>query len=275
MAPDGNGGVFKALIKENILPHMESHGIEHVHVYCVDNVLVRVADPIFIGFCSSGNHDCGSKVVEKLLPEESVGLIVQKNGKYSVLEYSEMDPNFIQLKDSKDKSKLLYRHANIANHYFHINFFKKLTRETIASTLSYHIAKKKIPFINPEGMVVKPNSPNGVKLELFIFDVFPLSKSMGILEVKRSEEFSPLKNGPGSNSDSPESSRRELMNLCLSYLEKNGWDDSEYKETKETLICEISPKITYQGEGLPNLTSYRLAFPLIIKQEEDWSSYKK
>lgn len=91
VAPDGNGGLYAALIGSGIVQDMEKRGVKHVHAYCVDNCLVRVADPTFIGFSAEKDVSIATKVVRKRDAKESVGLILQKNGKPDVVEYSEID----------------------------------------------------------------------------------------------------------------------------------------------------------------------------------------
>src|ERR1700760_765968 len=91
VTPDGNGGLYSALISSGAVADMKKRGVKHIHAYCVDNCLVRVADPVFVGFAASKNVDIATKVVRKRAANEPVGLIVEKNGKPDVVEYSEID----------------------------------------------------------------------------------------------------------------------------------------------------------------------------------------
>ena len=81
-APDGNGGLYRALRNDGILADMGKRGVEFVQLYCVDNILVRVGDPVFTGYCISKKAECANKVVPKGFPEESVGITCLVDGKY-------------------------------------------------------------------------------------------------------------------------------------------------------------------------------------------------
>lgn len=240
VALDGNGGVYRALDEGNILKDMEKRGIKHIHMYCVDNSLVKVADPVFIGFSVSHKVDIATKVVRKRNADEQVGLIACRNGHPSVIEYSDIGEELRNAKDSNGLLKL--RAANIVNHYYSIDFLLKSPE--LAKKMPYHIAKKKIPFADASGATVKPEKPNGIKFEQFVFDIFaeiPLEK-FGCLEVERSSEFSPVKNGPGSAEDCPETARNDLMSEGRTWLLNAG--------AKSAKPVEISPLVSYSGENL-------------------------
>lgn len=145
VAPDGNGGIYKALQDEGVLEDMRKRGIKHVHAYCVDNCLAKVADPVFIGFSAEKQVKIATKVVRKRNATESVGLILSKNGRPDVVEYSEIDKATAEAEDPKHPGVLKFRAANIVNHYYSFAYLDGMG--DAVNALPPHIAKKKIPLL--------------------------------------------------------------------------------------------------------------------------------
>jgi len=218
-APDGNGGLYKALDQNGILDDMRRRGVNCVHVYCVDNILVKMADPVFMGFCLQQGADCGAKVVEKKRPDEPVGVVCKVDGKFQVVEYSEISTATSELRSSD--GRLAFNAGNICNHFFTTDFLTNSVRPR-EEELVHHVAKKKIPFVDRDGEKILPAKPNGIKLEKFVFDVFPFSSKFACWEVDRQIEFAPIKNAEGSATDSPGTSRDALMRLHRMLIEKSG-----------------------------------------------------
>ncbi|KAL8286540.1 hypothetical protein RQP46_004557 [Phenoliferia psychrophenolica] len=246
VAPDGNGGIYAGLraplspsSPTSVLTDLAARGVKYLHAYCVDNCLVRVADPIFLGYCIQRDADCGAKVVKKTVPTESVGVVALKGGKFGVVEYSEIPSHLAQATDAN--GDLEFRAANIANHFYSLEFLEGV--QAFEHAMAFHIARKKIPHVDlSSGQVVKPDKPNGMKLEAFVFDVFPHTKNMAILEVARATDFSPLKNAPGTGSDDAGTSRADLLAEQRRWLEAAG--------AKVEAEVELSPLVSYAGEGL-------------------------
>ena len=261
-APDGNGGLYAALInpKHDILRDMETRGVACVHVYCVDNILVKMADPVFVGFCIERGAECGAKVVRKVNPDEKVGVICRCDGKYQVVEYSEISSQMA--KKRNEDGSLVYSAGNICNHFFTIDFLKQVSRVHDHS-LPYHVAKKKIPYVNSQGQQVDPAEPNGIKLEKFVFDVFQFTSHLTVLEVVREDEFSPLKNAPGGIKDTPETARTDLMRLNYRQLCAAGVEIERESES-EVVECEISPLVSYFGEGLETFKGKKFRCPVLL-----------
>lgn len=254
VAPDGNGGIYQALIMSGVRADMRKRGIEHVHAYCVDNCLVKVADPVFLGFSAARDVDIATKVVRKREASESVGLIVLKDDKPDVVEYSEINKGMAEAKDTQDRLK--YRAANIVNHYYSFRFLE--TIEEWVKTLPHHVAKKKIPYLDTEtGESKKPEKPNGIKLEQFVFDVFPLIplEKFACLEVERADEFSPLKNARGTGSDDADTSKKDIMAQGKRWLEAAG---ATVVSKGDDTGVEVSPLISYVSYWSPLGAGQRL-----------------
>jgi len=287
IAPDGNGGLYRALRREGILDDMKSKGIEYIQLYCVDNILVKVGDPLFMGYCLSKGAECANKVVRKGFPTEAVGITCKVAGHYQVVEYSEITQKSAERRN-KDGS-LTYSAANICIHFFTFEFLNRIVMENERS-LEHHVAKKKIPFINTEGILVKPDKPNGIKMEKFVFDVFKFANKFVVWECFRDEEFAPLKNAEGASDFTPTHCRNALLALHQKWLriagaklvnengeearqmgspagEDNNNDDSDNNnaEKKYVVLCEISPLVSYAGENLQSYKGKEIQLPVHLQ----------
>jgi UDP-N-acetylglucosamine/UDP-N-acetylgalactosamine diphosphorylase len=254
IAPDGNGGMYAALESQGVLANMKSRGVEYVHTYCVDNCLVKVADPVFLGYNIAAGAEVGAKTVRKEDPAEPVGVVCVRNGKYGVVEYSEIPKELSAARNPNGSLQLSA--ANIANHFYTRGFLDRVGQ--FESHLEYHIAHKKIAHVDlTTGTVITPTAPNGFKMELFIFDVFPFCDKFAVFEGPRQDEFSPLKNKDGV--DSPVTSRRDIMELHKRFLKAAG----ATVEGEDT--CEISPLVSYGGEGLEKYKGQAVKLPIHIQ----------
>lgn len=242
MAPDGNGGIYPSLQQSGALDGMVAKGIKYVHVFSIDNALVRPADPVFIGYCVDQNADCGNKVVWKAGAHEKVGVVATKDDKPCIVEYSEITKEMAEATD--DQGRLQFGAGNICNHFYTVDFIKDKVIPNMGNM--YHIARKKIKSFDGKE-TVSPTENSGIKLETFIFDVFSLSERHAVLDVERASEFGPVKNKPGSPSDSPDTAR-----ALLSAQAKKWAKDAGAKLSNEEAedISEVSPLTSYGGEGL-------------------------
>ncbi|XP_047522522.1 UDP-N-acetylhexosamine pyrophosphorylase [Pieris napi] len=238
-APDGNGGLYHALKSQGILEDIKKRGIQHLHGHSVDNILIKVADPVFIGYCKSKNADCAAKVVQKSSPSEAVGVVCRVNGHYKVVEYSELTDEAANRRNQD--GRLTFSAGNICNHYFSADFLLKIS--DFERKLKLHVAKKKIPYVN-DGIKIKPTEPNGIKMEKFIFDVFEFAENFICLEVARDVEFSALKNADSAKKDCPSTAREDLLTLHRKYIREAGGIITD------DIDVEISPLLSYGGENL-------------------------
>jgi UDP-N-acetylglucosamine/UDP-N-acetylgalactosamine diphosphorylase len=216
--PDGHGGTLFALGKSGALKLMRSRGIEHVFYYQVDNVLINICDPYFLGYHVLANADMSAKVTPKRDPYEKVGVIGKLDGKTTVIEYSDLSKSDMEARNPDGELK--YNGGSIAIHAIDIDFIEKIVSGDIE--LPFHKAFKKIPYYDEHRGTVTPESPNGYKFEMFIFDALPLADKTAVMEVKRIDEFSPVKNASGD--DSPDTAKRDLINFHGRMLQQAGVD---------------------------------------------------
>ena len=205
-SPNGNGGWFSSLVKAGLLDKINELGVKFLNVFAVDNVLQKMADPVFVGATLEAGAVCGSKVVAKADPNERVGVLCLEDGRPSIVEYYEMTDGIIHSRD--DKGNLLYNYGVILNYLFDV---KTLT-DILNRSMPTHVVEKKIPYINEKAELVKPQEPNGYKFETLVLDMIHMMDNCLSFEVEREHEFAPIKNATGV--DSLESARK--------LMEKNG-----------------------------------------------------
>ena len=212
-SPNGHGGTLLALQKEGVLADMAKRGVDLLYYFQVDNPLVKVLEPAFLGLHLQTGAEFSAKVVRKVDPKEKVGLVVDYAGKPTVIEYSDL-PDDLAHQRAADGG-LKYWPGSIAIHVFSRGFL-----ERVANAPPFHIANKAVPYLDDHGELVTPTSPNAIKFEMFIFDSMPMAKQVAIVETDRDDEFAPLKNASGS--DSPETVRAALARQAGRWLTAAG-----------------------------------------------------
>lgn len=240
--PDGNGGFYPALHNSGCLARLQSEGVKYLHVFSVDNAVCRPADPRFVGYFAAREADCGNKCVWKVSPEERVGVMAKRDGRPCVVEYTEIDEERMNLRDAS--GRLVYGAGNICNHLFSVAFLAEVVIPGLHTL--FHLAHKKIPHADDSGVTVQPSGNNGLKLEAFIFDTFPMSRKMAILETLREDEFSPVKNAPGAATDSPDTARAIATAQARRWVVAAGGTISG----DDDALLEVSPLLSLAGEGL-------------------------
>ena len=203
-AADGNGGIFSSMIRAGILADMQSKGIKWLFIGSIDNAILKMVDDLFLGIAEIKKVLAASKTVAKANPSEKVGVFCRRNGRPSVIEYSELPEEMAVMRD-KD-GELLYGEAHIMCNLFNMEILERIGREK----LPYHIAFKKANYIDENGNMIEAKEPNAYKFESFIFDAFEILDNMLIMRSNREEEFAPVKNAEGV--DSPETARELYLN---------------------------------------------------------------
>lgn len=203
MSPNGNGGWFTSLLKAGLGEDMKEKGVEWLNIFAVDNVLQQIADPVFVGATLQSGCVSGAKVVRKVDPYERVGALCLEDGKPSIVEYYELTPEMAEA--TNEAGTLLYGFGVILNYLFRVDTLISIAEKQ----MPVHIVEKKVPYIDENGVAVKPETPNAYKFETLVVDMIYLMDNCLSFEVDREKEFAPVKNATGV--DSVESARELLQ----------------------------------------------------------------
>lgn len=245
MSPDGHGGSLRALERSGALDLMKRENIDTLSYFQVDNPLIRVIDPAFIGFHVLRGSEMSSKMVPKAYAEEKVGHFCMQNGKLVVVEYSDLPMDLQRATDAT--GKLRYLAGSIAIHALDREFIRRMAAGGEGVALPFHRADKKIPTVDVAGNPVKPEKANGVKFEMFVFDALPFSRQPVVIETRRADDFSPVKNAEGI--DSPKTCREDQMRQFARWLKLGGNPVETDATGLPKIDIEVSPLFGYDEDS--------------------------
>jgi UDP-N-acetylglucosamine/UDP-N-acetylgalactosamine diphosphorylase len=248
--PDGHGGSLKALYESGAIDELAKRGVEHISYTQIDNPLVRVIDPVFLGLhatAEDSSAEMSSKMLAKTEPGEKVGVFCVQDGKLGMIEYSDLPEELAAQRD--ESGDLRFNAGNPAIHILGVQFVRKLNESDGGFALPFHRAVKKVPHVDLDsGERVEPEKPNGVKLETFVFDALPLAEKPLVLETDRIDEFAPIKNASGK--DSAATSAAIQTERAARWLESRGVSVPRSEDGSPECVLEISPLTATRPEEL-------------------------
>jgi UDP-N-acetylglucosamine/UDP-N-acetylgalactosamine diphosphorylase len=260
-SPNGHGGTLTALADSGLLDRLRRGGSRHVFYFQVDNPLVKIADPVFLGHHLLADAEVSSKVVPKRGPTEKVGHLVAVDERCTIIEYSDLSSELVHQVDEQGRLKLWA--GNPAIHLFSVDFLSRITAGP--GRLPFHVARKKVPCIDEAGCPVNPERENALKFEMFVFDALPLADRWTVVETDRRQEFEPLKNATGP--DSPATVAQAISNLAGDWLEAVGFTVPRDGQGNVTVPLEISPLFALDPEELAEKvdSSLRIEGPIYLE----------
>ena len=236
LSANGHGGSLRALDRSGALDIMRDAGVDVISYFQVDNPLIQVIDPAFIGFHVESGSEMSSKMLLKVFPEEKLGhFCLDTRGRLTVVEYSDL-PASMQA-EREPNGDLRFRAGSIAIHLLDREFVRRMASGE--GQLPFHRADKKIPTIDAQGRPVKPEAPNGVKFELFVFDALPFAANPIVIETAREAEFAPVKNAEGA--DSPQSCKADQLRSFARWANAAGLQIPTDESGLPAFAFEVSP----------------------------------
>jgi UDP-N-acetylglucosamine/UDP-N-acetylgalactosamine diphosphorylase len=215
--PNGHGGLLEALRGSGLLDELHGQGVRYLYYFQVDNPLVHIADPIFLGEHIRRRSEASSKVVPKAKPTDKLGNLVLVDGRCAIIEYHEPDAQQVW---SQKQGRYLFLDGSPAIHIFSVDFLRRLVEQRFQ--LPWHFARKRVDHLDEQGQRVRPERENALQLETFIFDILPQAERWLAMETTHEEEFAPLKNGEQDPVDNPTTVRRAISDRAKRWLAQAG-----------------------------------------------------
>lgn len=262
LSPDGHGGLLHALVRGGHVQEMRSEGIRTIFTFQVDNPLVRIARPEFVGYHRGAQAEMSSVVVRKRDAAERMGVVAAGGEQTLLVEYSDL-PAALAEQRLPDGS-LAFWAGSIAVHCIELDLVERIAAN--GGRLPFHRAVKAVGYLGEDGSMVRPVEANAVKFESFIFDALPLATATTTVEARRGEEFSPIKNADGD--DSPDSCRRDLTRLGADWLSTIGILVPRDASGEPAHPIEINPHRALRAEDLVELAEVDTSGPVLIEPLE-------
>ena len=240
LSPDGHGGTVAALASSGAIEHMQSRGIDQLFYLQVDNPLAPMCDAELLGFHLLAESQLTSLTVAKQDPHEKLGNFAEIDGRLHVIEYSDFPENIAELRD--DLGRLRFWAGSIAIHIFQRDLLERSL--SLTDSLPFHVAQKKVPYLNVYGELVTPDESNALKFERFIFDLLPEAERPIVVEYDEAESFAPLKNAPGAAKDTAEYVRQMML------AQHRRWIEAAGAKVAGGVDVEISPLFALDAAGV-------------------------
>lgn len=255
LSPNGHGGSLKALYTSGAIDDMKKRGIEQISYTQVDNPLVRVIDPLFIGLHVADGAQMSSKMLPKTFEKEKLGNFCLVNGKMAVIEYSDLPDELASQR--LNNGQLRFCAGSIAIHLIGLDFVESLNASSDSEgfALPYHRAEKAVPHVDLQtANRIEPTAPNAVKLETFVFDALPLCDVSIVYETDRVEEFAPIKNADADplaeSVDSPYTSSQLQIERAARWLQRKGVAVPRRDGQQVDAVIEISQRTAIEADDL-------------------------
>jgi UDP-N-acetylglucosamine/UDP-N-acetylgalactosamine diphosphorylase len=241
LSPDGHGGMLQALAASGCLADIRARGVRQLFYCQVDNPLVEMCSPEFLGYHLLSNSELSTQVVAKRTARDKLGNVVSIDGKLRIIEYSDLNPleDEIVTRTSPEGMPIFWA-GNTATHVFDVGLVERTVHS--ARALPFHVATKAVPHVDASGRKVEPREPNAVKFERFIFDLLPEARQAIVVEVDEARTFAPVKNAPGDQRDTPWIVQQQMIALHASWLAAAGC------EVAPGVAVEISPLFAQNAE---------------------------